>query len=305
METKHKTVLLKETIDSLMPINVNGTYVDVTLGGGGHSKAILSELKTGKLIAFDIDQSAINKFKTYLINELNFKQVTDTELSDGKRTVVLHNANFSKVLDYIEEKVHGIIADLGFATDQLDTVKGLSFLKNEVLDMRMDKSLMVQAQDLINGLYIRELEALFEKFGDVGFAKTLAKEIAKVRTQAPIVMTNQLNAIVRRIIPERMRKGDNKHPEAKVYQALRIAVNDERDSLIALLNHGFELLESGGRLAILSFHSGEDRIVKNDFRDKVEKNVARHHIKRVETSEEEIKANNNSRSAKLRVLEKI
>jgi 16S rRNA (cytosine1402-N4)-methyltransferase len=305
METKHKSVLLKETIDSLMPINVNGTYVDVTLGGGGHSKEILKQLVAGKLIVFDLDQSAINNFKGFLTHELNFKELANNEFTDGKRIVVLHNANFSNIIDYVKEKVDGIVADLGFATDQLDTVRGLSFLKNEELDMRMDKSLKVKALDLINGLYIKELESLFTKFGDVSFAKTIAKEIAKIRTSKPITKTGELNAIVKKIVPPHMRKGDNKHPEAKVYQALRIAVNDERNSLISLLKNGFEILKNTGRLAVLSFHSGEDRIVKNDFRERVEQNIAKHHVKRIETSEEEIKNNNNSRSAKLRVIEKI
>jgi 16S rRNA (cytosine1402-N4)-methyltransferase len=304
MEIKHKTVLLQETIDSLEPFT-EGTYIDATLGGAGHSRELLTRLQSGKLIVFDVNDTACQMFADDLITRHSFKKITDTSYQKEQQTVQIVNANFVQIAQYAQSNVAGIIADLGFATDQLDWVAGLSFLKDEELDMRMSKDLKIKALDLLNGLYLNELEKLFIKYGDVGFAKKLAKAICTARITAPIKRTLQLNTLIRQIVPFNLRKGDNKHPEAKVYQALRIAVNDELNSLQQFLKLGFDLLRSGGKFAVISFHSGEDRLVKDFFREQVENSKAQYIHKLLKPSEHEVFINNNSRSAKLRVIQKI
>jgi len=215
------------------------------------------------------------------------------------------NDNFINISKYIKGNVNGIIADLGFSTDELNSIPGLSFLKDEELDMRFDKNLTVKAADLINALYADELEKLFTKFGDVGFAKKLAKEIVEARKVKLITKTSELNTLIQKIVPFGLRKGDNKHPEAKVYQALRITVNDELNSLSRFLALGFDLLGPGGKFAIITFHSGEDRIVKNYFRDLVKAEEAKFVAQLIKPNQEEIITNKNSRSAHLRVIEKV
>jgi len=296
MKTKHVPVLLQPIIDSLQPIN-DGVYIDATLGGGGHSKEILKNLKSGELTAFDISKEACEEFE---------RQIPELNINKNVRVRVI-NTNFKNIDEYISNKgkVSGIIADLGFSTDQLEQVKGLSFLNDQELDMRMDPTLTVKASDLLNGLYAKELENLFWKYGDIRFAKKLAESICKVRAVKPINKTNDLNLIIQRIVPFGLRKGDNKHPEAKVYQALRIAVNDELNSLNSFLGKGFDLLGPGGKFAIITFHSGEDKIVKSYFGHLVDVNLARFVARLIKPSDEEIKLNKNSRSAHLRVIEKL
>lgn len=294
MVTKHKTVLLQPTITSLQPIT-QGVYIDATLGGGGHSRELLKYLKTGELIVFDISPNACKSFEEYI----------KTEFKDKNVKVKIINDNFTNIDKYSPGKVNGIIADLGFSTDQLDSVMGLSFLKDEDLDMRMDPKLTVKAKDLLNGLYVDELEKMLVKYGDFSFAKKLAKEIVSARQIKPINTTFELNALVQKVVPFGLRKGDNKHPEAKVYQALRITINDELNSLSRFLLSGFDLLGPGGKFAVISFHSGEDRIVKNFFRDLVKSNKAKFVAQLIKPDQEEINENNNSRSAHLRVIEKL
>jgi len=309
MEFKHISVLLKPTIDGLKPIE-DGVYVDATLGAGGHSMELMKQINAGKLIVFDVNSEACKHFAQKLVTEFGYKKFESKNpavnvLKKNAITINIVNANFNMLDTYVQGKVNGIIADLGFATDELESIEGLSFLKDESLDMRLDGNLTVRAADLINGLYANELEALFIKYGDVAFAKRLAKEVVLSRKEEPINRTLQLNRLIQKIVPFGLRKGSNKHPEAKVYQALRIAVNDELNSLIKFLEKGFEILGSGGKFALISFHSGEDRIVKSFFRSQVEAGRAEHIIKLRKTNEEEVKSNNNSRSAKLRILAKL
>jgi 16S rRNA (cytosine1402-N4)-methyltransferase len=294
MVTKHKTVLLQPTITNLQPIT-EGVYIDATLGGGGHSKELLKYLKTGKLFVFDINPEACKAFQNCI----------DTEFTNKNVKVMVINDNFINIANYVPKNINGVIADLGFSTDQLDSVKGLSFLKDEDLDMRFDDKLTIKAKDLLNGLYVDKLEKLFIKYGDFSFAKKLSKEIAHARAIKPIQTTFELNALIQKVVPFGLRKGDNKHPEAKVYQALRITINDELNSLSRFLLSGFDLLGLGGKFAVISFHSGEDRIVKNFFRDLVHEKKAKFVAQLIKPDREEIKENNNSRSAHLRVIEKI
>ncbi|MCA9383175.1 16S rRNA (cytosine(1402)-N(4))-methyltransferase RsmH [Candidatus Dojkabacteria bacterium] len=301
MKTKHKTVLLQEAVDSLN-IKPRGTYIDVTLGGGGHSLEILKQMDyQGKLIAFDLDAEAIKRFEALLI---------ENNIKNENLEVIIVNDNFieleSVLLKNKITKVDGILADLGLSTDQyLDSNIGISFLENSELDMRIDKTKQVKAKDLLNGLYEKELIKLFEDLADIKFAKQLAREIVQYRKDKSIETTKDLKAIVQKVVPFSYRKGVQRNPEAKVFQALRIAVNDELLNLRSLLPLAFETLDFGGRLAVISFHSGEDRIVKNFFREKKDNNKIEYVFKLLTPSEEEQKANPRSSSAKLRVVEKI
>lgn len=301
MKTKHKTVLLQEAVDSLN-IKPRGTYIDVTLGGGGHSLEILKQMDyQGKLIAFDLDAEAIKRFEALLI---------ENNIKNENLEVIIVNDNFieleSVLLKNKITKVDGILADLGLSTDQyLDSNIGISFLENSELDMRIDKTKQVKAKDLLNGLYEKELIKLFEDLADIKFAKQLAREIVQYRKDKSIETTKDLKAIVQKVVPFSYRKGVQRNPEAKVFQALRIAVNDELLNLRSLLPLAFETLDFGGRLAVISFHSGEDRIVKNFFREKKDNNKIEYVFKLLTPSEEEQKANPRSSSAKLRVVKKI
>jgi len=317
MKTKHKAVLLQETIQSL-GVEPGMTVIDVTLGGGGHASRVLMEMDyTGVFIGFDVDEEAIVRF----IERLKEDFEIDVEKKEDIRTVTIKeklkelkiyliNQNFDNLITVLSKlkitKVDAIYADLGISTDQLfDENLGISFLREGELDMRMDKSLKVKAKDLINGLYQKELINLFSNLSDIKFAKRLANEILDQRKIAPIETTEQLRGIVKKIVPKRFRIGSNKHPDAKVFQALRIAVNHELDSLRGFLPKALQVLSTGGKLAIISFHSGEDKIVKKFFIEEKNKQNLSILFKLIKPSAQEIEKNNQSRSAKLRVIEKL
>lgn len=303
--TKHKTVLLHETIDWLNPKD-GGVYVDATLGGGGHALSLLSRLTDLTLVVIDVDDFALDNFSKLLIAN-GFKQDSD-QLVNAEQRVILCRSNFRSIGEILHKKkisdVDGIYADLGFSSDQLEGY-GMSFLNEEKLDMRLDKDLKVTAKDLVNGLYVKELDNLFSKLGDVRFSKQLAKAIAQQRAKSLIETTSDLRKIVQKIVPFHKRIGTNKHPEAKVFQALRIAVNDELGALREFLPQGFEALRQGGVLAVISFHSGEDRIVKNFCYQKAEAGEAEFIQKLIKPSQKEIESNPRSRSAKLRIISKL
>lgn len=308
-QTKHIPVLLKESINSL-DVKPGGTYIDATLGGAGHTNEILNRMKDeGTLIVFDQDQKAVKRFEADLkLN--NYKNSSDTKWEKGKQTVFVINKNFSKIDEVVVEvdveKVDGVLADIGMSSDQLsDNKKGFSFLEDGELDMRMNEDLQVKASDLLNVLYVGELEKLFKNLSDISFAKDLAKEVVKQREIQPFELTSDLRNLVQKIVPFHVRTGANKNPEAKVFQALRIAVNDELSSLRSFLPLAFETLNLRGRLSIITFHSGEDRIVKNIFRDLVNNGKAKYVHKFIRPSEEELRKNTKSRSSKLRAIEKV
>jgi len=292
----HKPVLLKETIDSIN-VKEGGTYLDVTLGGGGHTMLILERLNgKGNLVVMDVDKTALENFKQRLIEE-GYKE-SGTDLSRGKVQVILVNENFrnlDEILKNLEIKeFNGIIADLGLSTDQIYQVEGISYLKNTELDMRLDDQLGVKASDLLNALYKTELENMFKNLADIKFEKELARKIIEYRKTRPFKTTTQLKHLIQEVVPLYKRKGTYKNPEAKVFQALRIAVNDE-----------FEALAQEGILSIISFHSGEDRIVKNFIRDTEEKGQAEIVEKLIKPSQQEINTNPRSSSARLRVMRKL
>ncbi|MBN2015852.1 16S rRNA (cytosine(1402)-N(4))-methyltransferase RsmH [Candidatus Dojkabacteria bacterium] len=326
MGSIHKPVLLKESIE-LLEINDGGIFVDCTLGGGGHTLAVYERLKgkTGKIISFDIDLEAISRFEEYLLRS-SWKRENST-FRKGNIDITLVHDNFEKIdsvlKDYGIEKVNGIIADLGVSSDQLEEKnRGFSYMKEGPLDMRMDKELNVKAEDLVNGLYEKELTELFIS-QDERYSRRIAKEIVRERNKYPIKTTSHLVQIIKKSLPKQKGRGKffNKaktrqlfrqegpywiKPAMRVFQALRIAVNSELSSLRKMLPQALDSLAAGSNLVIISFHSGEDRIVKSFF--KKQEDLGKVMIltkKPVIPGEEEIRRNERARSAKLRAGKKI
>lgn len=296
----HIPVLLKESIEGLN-IDPSGTYVDVTFGGGGHSSQILKKLTTGHLIGFDKDPDS---------NPLL--------ISDPRFTFIRHDfkylKNFLNHLDAVP--VNGILADLGVSSHQFDTCeRGFSYRFDADLDMRMDPDIEISAQDIVNKYSEEELHRIFGMYGEIKNAKTLAARVVNARSIAFVKTTSNLVDIIDSCV---MRGDDRKKYIGQVFQALRISVNDELTSLKILMETAAQVLAPGGRLVVITYHSLEDRIVKNfiragNFTGKAEtdlygnllvpfKQVNRKHI---EPSEAEVSENIRSRSAKLRIAEKL
>ena len=294
----HKPALLKEVIEYLN-IKPGEKYIDATVGGGGHTEAILK--RGGKVLGIDCDPEAIKAARRYLSQACPVPKFRDVGVS-----WCLVRENFAHLKEVAEEKgfaqVAGIFFDLGVSSYQLETPeRGFSFEAETFLDMRMDPSLKVTAADLINGLNKGELDELFSKLAQEKYSRRLAGAICRARRIAPIRTCRQLTEIVVKVKP---RKKGGRHPATNCFLALRIAVNDELNNLKRALPQALALLKIKGRLVIISFHSGEDRIVKNFLK----KNKDRLKIltkKPVRPTEREIKANPRSRSAKLRAGEKI
>ena len=297
--TYHTSVLLQESIEALN-IKPDGIYVDATFGGGGHSKEILKKLgKEGRLIAFDQDadaqQNALSDDRFTLV-QANFREM--------KRFLRLHEAL----------PVDGILADLGVSSWQFDTAeRGFSFRFEGPLDMRMNKQSDKIAADVLNEYNAEQLQKMFSEFGEVRNAKTLANAIVDVRNTKSFEMIADLKAVV-----EKCRTGEEHKYFAQVFQAIRIEVNDELSALKDFLQQSMEVLSEEGRLAVITFHSLEDRLAKNfmkhgnfddepvkDFYGNIEKKFKLITKKPIEATGEEQKKNSRSRSAKLRVAEKI
>ena len=296
----HIPVLLKETVDALM-VRSNGIYVDCTFGGGGHSRAILEKLgEEGKLIAFDQDEDArsnITKDPRVIFVPHNFRHLG--------RFLKLHNINAAD----------GILADLGVSSHQFDEAeRGFSTRHDAPLDMRMDQRQPLTAADVINNYDEQQLHKIFEQYGEVTNSKTLAKTIVEVRNSQSLKSIDVFKNALRGVV-----KGNPNRYFAQVFQALRIEVNDEFGALKEMLQQIPALLKPGARAAIITFHSLEDRLVKNFFRretfNETEENpfIMREKTnelkvitkKPIEPSEEEMKLNPRARSAKLRVAEKV
>jgi len=307
MKFSHIPVLLQETIDGLK-IRPEGTYIDGTAGGGGHSEAILKRLTTGRLISIDQDPDAI--------------QAAAERLSGypGSRIV---QRNFSEMGEIAREleitAVDGILLDIGVSSHQFDTAnRGFSYHSEASLDMRMSQK-GETAADLVNRLTWQELAEIFSRYGEERSSKRIAQAIVKIREEKPIETTLQLADIVRESVPAAVRREPG-HPARKVFQALRIATNSELDRLSQGLDAAFGLLAPGGRLAVITFHSLEDRIVKRrmaewctgctcppDFPVCVcgkEPKARLVNRKPVQATEQEVEENPRSRSAKLRICEK-
>lgn len=307
MEFNHISVLLNECIEGLN-INPNGIYIDGTAGGGGHSAEILKKLDCGKLISIDRDPDAITTISERFKNEPNS---------------IIVNGCFGDMKKLLNDRgiyqVDGVLLDIGVSSHQLDTdERGFSFHKDAPLDMRMSQS-GTSAEDLVNDLSYEELRDIIYRYGEDKFAPSIAKGIVKAREEERITTTLQLAEIIKNSVPQKVRREG--HPARKTFQALRIEVNGELTQLENGLDEAFEMLSPKGRLAVISFHSLEDRIVKQkmaswckgctcpkDFPVCVCGNVPKAKLvnrKPIEATQEELDKNPRSRSAKLRICEKI
>ena len=252
MEFKHISVLLNECIEGL-DIKPDGIYVDGTAGGAGHSREIAKRLTTGKLIAIDKDPTAV-KIATERLSEYPVAQVVENDF-----------ANIPEVLDSLGiDKVDGILLDLGVSSHQLDTPeRGFSYNYDAPLDMRMSQK-GLSAYNIVNEYEPKDIARILREFGEEKFASRIAQNIAKSREEKPIETTFELVEIIKSSIPAAARR-EGGHPAKRSFQAIRIAVNSELDNLSLCLDRTFERINEGGRFAIITFHSLEDRMVKQKF----------------------------------------
>ena len=309
MIEKHVSVLLEESISSLN-LKENSVIVDATLGYGGHSSCILDRIKKGYLFAFDQDSEAI-------------RHSTDRLSKIGTNFTVV-NSNFIHMKEELEkrgvEKVDGILFDLGVSSPQLDDgERGFSFHVDAKLDMRMDRSQSLTAYEVVNNYSKQELTRIFTQYGEDKFASNIAKKIVEYRSNKPIETTLELVEVIKSAVPMKFRI--EKHPARQIFQAIRIEVNHELDVIEPALEQALSLLNVGGRVAVITFHSLEDRLVKNYFKKKCEvdekvkglPNIPEEYLpdfrlvenKAILPSEEEIEKNPRARSSKLRVIERI
>ncbi|OZS79201.1 16S rRNA (cytosine(1402)-N(4))-methyltransferase [Tetzosporium hominis] len=307
----HTTVLLTETVDGLA-IRPDGIYVDCTLGGAGHSEYLVKQLSDeGHLYCFDQDTTAIENAKQKLAPYIN-------------RVTFVHS-NFRYIKDELEKldvtEVDGILYDLGVSSPQLDTPeRGFSYQYDAPLDMRMDQTSALTAYHVINDWPYEKLVKIFFRYGEEKFSKQIAREIERARQNQPIETTFDLVELIKRGIPAAARRTGG-HPAKRIFQAIRIAVNDELGAAEDSLEAAMTLLKPNGRISVITFHSLEDRLVKTMFKEAASlpelppnlpiippemqpkfKLITR---KPILPSEEELAANNRSRSAKLRIIEKL
>ncbi|MFT8917712.1 MAG: 16S rRNA (cytosine(1402)-N(4))-methyltransferase RsmH [Oenococcus sp.] len=308
---RHITVFLQQAVAAL-EVRPDGIYVDATLGGGGHSDLILKKALQGHLYSFDQDEEAIR------FNEKRFAH----EIAAGRMTLIHDNFKnlASELAKYGVAQIDGIVFDLGVSSPQFDEQgRGFSYRSDARLDMRMDQEQSLDAYEIVNHWDYKELAQILNRYGEEKFASSIARRILLQREQAPIETTEQLVAVIKEALPDRVLHAKG-HPAKKTFQAIRIAVNDELNVLKEALAQSANLLAPHGRIAVITFQSLEDRIVKQFFREMSTKNqlpdklpvldkdikedfqlVTRHPII---PSEKEISANHRSHSAKLRVLEK-
>ena len=309
MEFKHKSVLLNETIDGLN-IKPDGIYVDGTLGGGGHAYEVCRRLgEKGSIVGIDQDAAAI--------------EAASARLKDFGEKVTIDRSNYcdmkSKLHELGIDKVDGIVLDLGVSSYQLDTAeRGFSYREDAPLDMRMDTRQKMTARDIVNDYTEADLYRVIRDYGEDKFAKNIAKHIVQARAMKPVETTAELSEIIRASIPMKFQKKSG-HPAKRTFQAIRIELNRELDVLRDSLDDMIDLLNPGGRLCIITFHSLEDRIVKSAFRKNenpctcppdfpvcVCGKKSKGSIitkKPILPSEEELEYNSRSKSAKLRIFE--
>lgn len=313
MEFQHETVLLKEAVDGLK-IKSDGIYVDCTLGGAGHSLRILEELdENGHLYAFDQDEFAVEQ-----------AQITLKEgIEKGQVTIINNNFRYLKqsLNDLGVHKVDGVLYDLGVSSPQLDDgERGFSYNYDASLDMRMNQSQQLTAYEIVNEWDYNDLVRIFFQYGEEKFSKSVARRIEQHREVKPIDTTFELVDIIKEGIPAPARRTGG-HPAKRIFQAIRIAVNDELNAMSESIEQAIQLINVDGRISVITFHSLEDRIVKNIFKeystaDEPPKNlpilpseIEKAPLKLVNRkvilpSEEEVEQNKRSRSAKLRIAEK-
>jgi len=304
---KHKSVLLEESI-AFLNIKENGVYVDATLGFGGHSLEILKRISKGFLFAFDQDSEAIEYSKERLKDFSNYK-IIKSNFANMTECLAMENIT----------KVDGILFDIGVSSMQLDEdYRGFSFHNDAKLDMRMDTSQSLSAYEVVNNYDYSELVRVIRDYGEEKYANSIAKNIVKVREDKPIETTLELVDIIRRSMPAKELR--NGHPARKTFQAIRIEVNHELDVLESALIQALDLINVGGRICVITFHSLEDRIVKNIFKrySEVDSKFAKLPYvpdeympkykvvcKGITASNDELAENQRARSARLRVIERI
>ena len=308
MEFNHKSVMLKECIDGLN-IKQNGIYVDGTMGGAGHSKEIIKRIsEKGLLVGIDRDEEAICVAKERLKDFPNIKYIHN------------NHDNIKEILKNLQiDEVDGILLDLGVSSYQLDErERGFSYIGNGVLDMRMDKSQELTAKDVVNKYSEENLAKIIFEYGEERFSRKIARKIVEYRKEKEVETTEELVKIIEEVIPRRKGEG---HPAKRTFQAIRIEVNDEIKPLYDTVINSINALKSKGRLCILTFHSLEDRAVKKAYIDSAGKCICPPGLpycvcgaeskgkiitkKPILPSEEEIEENSRSKSAKLRIFEKI
>lgn len=310
MAFKHTSVLLEETVNALA-VKPDGTYVDATLGGGGHACEVCSRLgEQGRFIGIDQDAAAI--------------EAASARLNDFGEKVTIIRSNYCEMKSKLHaigvDKVDGIVLDLGVSSYQLDTAeRGFSYRSDAPLDMRMDQRQTLTARDIVNTYSEADLYRVIRDYGEDKFAKNIAKHIVMERGKAPIETTGQLNEIIRHAIPMKFQKTGG-HPSKRTFQAIRIELNRELDVLRDSLDDMIEMLNPGGRICIITFHSLEDRIVKSAFRKNENPCTCPSHFpvcvcgsvskgkvitkKPILPGEGELEHNSRSKSAKLRVFER-
>ncbi|MGE4214027.1 MAG: 16S rRNA (cytosine(1402)-N(4))-methyltransferase RsmH [Anaerotignaceae bacterium] len=309
MEFHHVSVLLNECIEGLS-IDKDGIYVDGTLGGAGHSYEICKHLNGGRLIGIDQDMNAINAAKE--------------RLQEFGEKVTFVNDNFSNIKNILKdlgvEKVDGFLLDIGVSSHQLDEAgRGFSYMQDAPLDMRMDINKPLSAYEVVNEYSEKAINDVIFKYGEERWAKRIAQFIVEQRALKPIETTFELVDVIKKAVPKGARK-DGPHPAKRTFQAIRIEVNGELEILERTVDDMTEALNKGGRLCIITFHSLEDRIVKNAFRKQENPCTCPHEFpvcvcgkkplarvitrKPIVPSEEELEVNHRARSAKLRVLER-
>jgi len=310
LDFHHVTVLLDETVNAVVS-DPSGKYVDCTLGGGGHSKRVLSKLDTlGNLICFDQDELAIRHAK---------------EIFDEDERVTLINRNFESLEETLKEldlvPVNGILFDLGVSSPQLDEAeRGFSYMQDAPLDMRMDPSSSLTAREIVNKWTEENLAQLIWKYGEEKWSKRIAQFIVQARKERLLETTGDLVQAIKAAVPAAVRRS-GPHPAKRTFQAIRIVVNDELGVLDRVLDQALNCLDHGGRLAVITFHSLEDRIVKDRMKSWLGRCTCPPELpicrcnpvtlakvltrKPILPSEEEVEQNPRSRSAKLRVAEKI
>ena len=299
----HISVLLDESIKYLN-LKEDSVIIDCTLGYAGHSSQILKRIPKGYLYAFDQDSEAIKKAEEKL-----------KQISNNYKII---NKNFVNIKDEIDKKVDGILFDLGVSSPQLDEdYRGFSYHKNFKLDMRMNQKNKLDAYTVVNEYTYEKLSDIFKKYGEEKYSNSIAKGIIKKREEKPIETTLELAEIIKENVPEKYRK--KSHPARKVFQAIRIEVNDELNVFEIALKDALKLLKPKGRICVITFHSLEDKICKRIFNEasKTPKELNNlpvipedykpkyKIIANIKPSEEEIEKNNRSRSARLRVIEKL
>lgn len=311
MEFHHVSVLLEETIAGLLT-NKSGTYVDCTLGGAGHSHRIAEQLtEEGRLIGIDQDAAAIATAK---------ERLADVRC----RVDIVHDnfRNLSSILERVDaDKIDGILFDLGVSSYQIDTAeRGFSYMHDAPLDMRMDREAPLSAYEVVNEYEEAELARIFKEYGEERWAKRIASFIVKERQLKPVATTGELVEIIKKAVPAAVRKAAGGHPAKRVFQAIRIEVNDELGILAETFKTAVAHLKPGGRIAVITFHSLEDRITKKTLKEMASGCICPPHLpvcvchhqpeikiigKPIAATEAELADNSRAKSAKLRIAEKL